>query len=187
MESARLFVAIEVPEAIRHDLDASLTPWRPKLAGARWVPPENWHATLLFLGATAADRIAWVRRRLERVVGDVAPFDTALTTFGGFPSAARARVVWAGLDDRAGRMADLSRSVREALEAEPEDRPFAAHVTVARSDRPRPLPEGLLSAPLPAAAFSVGELVLFRSHSGRPAPRYEPLARFLLGDGAVSG
>jgi 2'-5' RNA ligase len=177
----RLFVAIEIPEAILRDLDSSLAPWRPKLAGARWVPPENWHATLLFLGATAADRVAWVRQRLERVVAEVAPFDTALTTFGGFPSSAHARVVWAGLDDRAGRVADLSRSVREALGAGPDDRSFAAHVTVARSDAPRALPEGFLSIPLPAATLSVGELVLFRSHTGRPAPRYEPLARFPLG------
>ena len=186
MESPRLFVAIEIPEAIRRDLDASLAPWRPKLAGARWVPSENWHATLLFLGATAADRVPWVRDRLDDIAGVATSFATALTTFGGFPSAARARVVWAGLDDRAGRMGDLARSGREALEGAPDDRPFAAHVTVARSGTPQALPEGFLSVPLPAATFRVGELVLFRSHPGRPAPRYAALARFPLGAGTES-
>jgi RNA 2',3'-cyclic 3'-phosphodiesterase len=178
VESPRLFVALEIPAHVRDDLRASLEPWRAELVGFRWVPPENWHATLLFLGATTADRIAWVRARLKETVAGVVAFDTALTTFGGFPSEARARVVWAGLDDGAGRIGGLARSVRESLEVGPEERPFAAHVTVARSDHPRALPQALIASALPAESFTVGELVLFRSHLARPTPRYQPLARF---------
>ena len=54
-------------------------------------------------------------------------------------------------------------------------------MTVARSDPPRALPEAFIATALPAASFTVGELVLFRSHLGRPAPRYEPLARLPFG------
>jgi 2'-5' RNA ligase len=181
MGSQRLFVALEVPEVVRRDLRGMLEPWHTKLTGARWVAPEDWHVTLVFLGAVAADRVASLHAGLEVAVADATPFDTALSSFGGFPSQARARVVWAGLEDRAGCIGDLARSVGAALGAAPEDRPFSAHLTVARSDRPLRLPDDFVHARLPGAHVTVGEIVLFRSHLGRPAPRYEPLARLALG------
>lgn len=183
MGSQRLFVAVEVPEAIRLDLSRRLEPWRSKLTEARWVPSGNWHVTLLFLGATRDDRVVWVRERLGKTCGGASAFDTAITALGGFPSASHARVVWAGLEDRSGRMGQLARRVREGLEAEPDPRPFVAHMTVARTARGPSLPEGFVAIPLSDASFTVGELVLFRSHPQRPAPRYEPLARFPLGSG----
>lgn len=181
MESQRLFVALEIPERVRDDLRSAVEPWRADLPGARWVPPEDWHVTLVFLGATAADRVSSVGAQLKDALAGVVAFDTVLTTFGAFPSRARARVLWAGLDDRAGRIGELARTVRETLGAEPEDRPFAAHVTVARSAPPLRLPEGFTTAAVPSTPFTVRELVLFRSHLARPAPRYESLARFPLG------
>lgn len=181
MESQRLFVALEIPGPVRADLGEALEPWRQELRGARWVPPENWHVTLLFLGATVGDRVPWVRERLGVAAAGAAAFETSLTTLGGFPSAPYARIIWAGLDDRAGRIAELARAVGAAFDAEPEDRPFSAHVTVARSDPAHALPEPFIAIVLPAASFTVGELVLYRSHLGRPAPRYEPLARLPFG------
>ncbi len=180
MALPRLFVALDLPERVRSDLEGALDPWRDRLVGARWAPPGNWHVTLHFLGATQESGIPGIEERLAGAARVARSFETSLTTLGGFPSATRARIVWAGLDDRAGRMGALARSVREVLDAEPEDRPFAAHVTVARNDRPRPLPEGFAATPVPASAFTVRELVLYRSHLGRPAPRYEALARFGL-------
>lgn len=185
MESQRLFVALELPDRVRDDLRSAVEPWRVELPGARWVPPENWHVTLVFLGATAADRVSSVGLRLQDALAGAVAFDTVLTTFGAFPPRERARVLWAGLEDRAGRIAELAHTVREALGAEPEDLPFAAHVTVARSATPLSLPEGFTAATVPSTPFTVKELVLFRSHLARPAPRYEPLARFPLGERAT--
>jgi 2'-5' RNA ligase len=54
-------------------------------------------------------------------------------------------------------------------------------VTLARSDPPLALPEGFRATPLEPVAFRVERVTLFRSHLQRPAPRYEPLARFSLG------
>ena len=185
MESQRLFVALELPDGVRDDLRSAVEPRRADLPGVRWVPPENWHVTLVFLGATSADRVSGVGARLQDALAGVVAFDTVLTTFGGFPSQARARVLWAGLEDRAGRIGELARTVREALGAEPQDRPFAAHVTVARSATPLRLPEGFTAAAVPSTPFTVKELILFRSHLARPAPRYEPLAGFPFGEGVT--
>jgi 2'-5' RNA ligase len=91
-------------------------------------------------------------------------------------------VLWVGLDDRAGALAAIAGALDAAFAARvrPEARPFAAHLTVARSDPPLRLAPGTLSAPVAPVRFVVARLVLYRSHLGRPAPRYEPLGTFPL-------
>jgi RNA 2',3'-cyclic 3'-phosphodiesterase len=62
-----------------------------------------------------------------------------------------------------------------------EKRPFHPHLTVARSDPPLKLPVGYSGTELDSKEWDVDHVVLFRSHLGRPAPRYEALSRFALG------
>jgi 2'-5' RNA ligase len=52
---------------------------------------------------------------------------------------------------------------------------------VARSDPPLRLPSEYTATKLESLVWEVDHVVLFRSHLGRPAPRYEPLAHFRLG------
>ena len=53
-------------------------------------------------------------------------------------------------------------------------------MTVARSDPPLKLDGGCTRARVEPVGFRVEEIVLFRSHLRRPAPRYEPIGRFAL-------
>ena len=178
----RLFVAVTIPAAAGADVDAAVAPWRAAFPRARWVPPENRHVTLKFLGRTYPRLLDWVPERLGEVARGVAPFTTCVAGLGCFPSPVRARVLWAGLEDAQGRLAGLAGAVDDALarEFEPERRAFAAHLTVARSDPPLRLPEDFGTAPLRSDPFEVREIVLFRSHLRRPAPVYEPIGRFPL-------
>jgi 2'-5' RNA ligase len=180
MAPARLFVALEVPEPVRHGLSEVVAPWRSRLSGARWTLPESWHVTLLFLGATDEDRIGWIQDRLAEVTRTTPALRTSLTRLGGFPSSARAKIVWAGLDDSNGPMARLAASVAAALETRLEHEPFSPHVTLARAHRPVRLPKEFTAQELASPSFDVTELVLFRSHLGGGPPRYEPLARLQL-------
>lgn len=178
----RLFVAIEIAQEAKDVVARAVEPIRADHPKARWAPPQDWHVTLKFLGATVPRLQAWVLERLEAVAADAAAFPTRLSGMGCFPAPARARVVWAGLDDTHGRIAELALGVDAAVskEFEPETRPFVAHLTVARSDPPLALAEGFAQMALVSEPFTVGELVLYRSHPGRPASRYEALARFPL-------
>jgi RNA 2',3'-cyclic 3'-phosphodiesterase len=179
----RLFVAIEIPAEARNEVAAAIAPWRGEFPHARWVPAQNWHVTMKFLGATYPRLRGWVEERVGNAAARASPFSTRIVGLGSFPSARRARVVWAGLDDADGRMAALAGGVDDSLARrfEAERRPFTAHLTVARSDPPLRLPEGFVETPLETPSFEVDRLVLFRSHLRRPAPRYEPLATFPLG------
>jgi 2'-5' RNA ligase len=179
----RLFVAVEVPEKVKDAIEEAIQPWREEFPRARWAPRENWHVTLKFLGRTWPRLADWVPQQVEAAASGVEPFHTRVTGVGGFPSPAKARVVWAGLDDENGRAAGLAASIEGGLleEFPAEKRVFHPHLTVARSDPPVKLPPDFAETPLLTEEWEVDQVVLFRSQLRRPAPLYEPLARFPLG------
>ncbi|MGZ8628762.1 MAG: RNA 2',3'-cyclic phosphodiesterase, partial [Actinomycetota bacterium] len=117
-----------------------------------------------------------------------APFQTRVSELGAFPSARRARVLWIGLEDPGRRLAAIAASLDERLARDfpPEQRPFAAHLTLARFDPPVPVVEELATTTVESPPFPVDRVVLYRSHLRRPAPVYEPLEAFPL-TGPVPG
>jgi 2'-5' RNA ligase len=178
----RLFVAVDVPEEVRLLVHDALQPLRERYPTARWVPRENQHVTLKFLGRTWPRLVEWVTSQVGPVAARAAPFSTRVEGIGAFPSARRARVLWAGLDDAEGCMGSLAADLDAALagEFEREKRAFTAHLTVARFDPPTAVGEVPQIAGEP---FEVDRLVLYRSHLQRPAPVYEVLEAFPLGGG----
>jgi 2'-5' RNA ligase len=178
----RLFVAIEIPERAKAAVEEVLGPWRDEFPKARWVPRENWHVTMKFLGRTWPRLREWVPQRIEAAAGEVRSFRAGLAGLGSFPSRRRGRVLWAGLEDEGGGLAHLATTLDEALgdEFPAETRRFHPHLTVARSEPPLSLPPAFAETGFAIEAWEVDHVVLFRSHLQRPAPRYEPLARFQL-------
>ena len=178
----RLFVAIEVPGSVKDAVEEAFGPWREMFPRARWVPRENLHVTLKFLGRTWPRLSEWVPERVGEAAAGLTPFDTRLTRVGSFPSARTGRVLWAGFEDES-RLVQVAAAVETALldEFPAEKRAFHPHLTVARSDPPVRLPPAFARTPLVTPDWTVDHVVLFRSHLRRPAPLYEPLARFGFG------
>jgi 2'-5' RNA ligase len=177
----RLFAAVEIPEDIRGALVEAVLPVRERFPKARWVPIQNQHVTVKFLGSTYPRLVEWVTGSISTVAGNHAPFPTRVEGLGAFPSGRKARVLWAGLDDGEGRLERLAAALDEALAREfaPEKRAFTPHLTVARFDPPVPLDP--LEVAFESEPFEIDRIVLFRSHLRRPAPLYEPLEIFPLG------
>jgi 2'-5' RNA ligase len=179
----RLFLAVEVPLAVLNVVNAAVRPWRESFPAARWIPPENYHVTLKFLGRTAARLTPWVGETVGAIAGAHPPATLQVRGLGAFPSTQRARVLWAGIDDPAGVLtglvADLETGLAESFR--PEVRRFHPHLTVARSEPPLRLPEPYAGTTLASGSFVVDRVVLFRSHlQGRRSPKYEPLRTFAL-------
>jgi RNA 2',3'-cyclic 3'-phosphodiesterase len=179
----RLFVAVEIPEEIRGALAEAVSPIRERFPKARWVPTQNQHVTLKFLGSTYPRLVEWVGETVSSVARQHKPFETRVEGLGAFPNARRARVLWAGLDDTERQLERLAAGLDEALAKEfaQETRAFTAHLTVARFDPPAGLEP--LEVAFESDAFEIGRIVLFRSHLRRPAPVYEPIGIFTLGSG----
>lgn len=181
--SERLFLAVEIPTEAKSAIVAAIEPLREAFPSARWLPAENWHVTLKFLGPTPETLVTWIERTVREVTGGHAPALASVRNLGAFPSTGRARVVWAGIDDPTGALTRLAAGLAASLAVEfrVDVRAFTPHVTVARPEPPIRLTEAIAEAPtLSTEAFPIDRVVLFRSHLGRPAPRYEPLATFPL-------
>lgn len=181
----RLFVAIDLPEDVRTLVEQGVAPLRERFPQARWVPTRNQHVTLKFLGTTWPRLVDQVIQTVGEVAGAHHALETRVAELGAFPSARRARVLWVGLDDPAGRLAAIASALDEALAEHfrPEKRAFTPHLTVARFDPPIRLDDDLAEVGVESRPFGVEWLVVYRSHLQRPAPVYEAIATFPLGAG----
>ena len=136
----RLFVALDLPDAVKRDLAA----WKTPIAGATWVRPESFHLTLKFLGdQVAPERVPAIREALAGV--RIAPFAFRLAGVGRFPPSEKkaARVLWVGVDAPpalAEGFAQVERAMI-ALGFAPESHAFHPHITLARLKTPKTTPE----------------------------------------------
>ena len=126
----RLFIALELPEIIRHTL-ADLD---PQVKGLRWLPAEQLHMTLSFIGQVNATDEEPLRDALMDV--QVPPFFLPIEgvgTFGG----ARPSVVWGGVGRGHPHLFALHKHVQDAVlraGLEPDLKPFHPHITLARAN-----------------------------------------------------
>lgn len=187
----RLFVALEVPADVRHDLRQRLTPLQETWSDPRWVPERNWHLTLSFLGEVDEATQGEVTAAMRRVAATHGPFSISLRGGGSFPPRRPARVLWVGVEPAApvaSLQSDLAAALPAAGGTGGDERRFHAHVTIARC-RP-PAGRERLTAWQAAVGdygspeFNIASLSLMRSHLQRPAPRYERLAHVPLGGAA---
>jgi 2'-5' RNA ligase len=171
-------VALALPAAVKDELGRAIDSLEQHVAGARWVPKENLHLTLAFLGRVDDGRVGEISSAIAGAVQGHVDFNVRIGELGAFPSAKRARVLWAGLDDPTRGIAGLAESVGEALEPlgfPREKRAFAAHVTLARMKSPRSVD---LNAMLEPISFPVERISLFESRLGRPNAVYSELTTF---------
>jgi 2'-5' RNA ligase len=190
----RLFVALEPPDLVRRRL-ATLQSELKRAAGrhavdVKWVPPENIHLTLQFLGAVPEERAGDVKRAVAEAAATAGTLALEVRGVGGFPNARRPRVLWAGILGDVAPLAALAAELGRRLAPlgfPPEERAFSAHLTLGRARDPRGLP-GLAAAlgatsSAPGAPWRAHDVVLLQSHLSPAGPRYEALARAPLGAG----
>ncbi len=124
----RLFVALDPPDSAR----LSLVRLCNGVPGAKWVPPDQLHLTLRFIGEVDNGTFADIADALAAV--SVAPFSLRLSGVGHFPPRGAPKVLWAGVDDGvpAARLHDEIETRLRRLGLAPDSRKFAPHVTLAR-------------------------------------------------------
>ncbi|HYX92314.1 MAG TPA: RNA 2',3'-cyclic phosphodiesterase [Myxococcaceae bacterium] len=183
----RLFLGIDVGEEARGALGVAVEKLRRRAPDAKWVPAENLHATLVFLGRIDDEHVEALRRAVDEVASRHPAAELRLAGGGSFGTKKRPRVLFVALDGQVDLLARAQADLETAMQAfgyEPEKRPFHAHVTLARARDPRG--DASLAAcvealgavkPLPV---SVREIVLYQSTLSRSGPRYEAFHRALL-------
>jgi 2'-5' RNA ligase len=176
----RLFVALDLPWDLRQRIAALAGGGLP---GARWVPPENYHLTLRFIGETPGYRAEEIDIALAglRARG----FQLSLSGVGTFAKGGRSTALWLGVE-RNPQLDHLQNKIETALQRaglEAERRRFQPHVTLARLDN---VAEGKLVSyvqahnlfrtdPVPVTHFT-----LFSSQLGKEASVYTAEVEYAL-------
>jgi 2'-5' RNA ligase len=186
--SLRLFVAVWPDADTRRQLAGVLERLRQPDADVKWVPPENLHLTLRFLGDMDAERVPDLQECLARAVAPAAPFAVRYEELGTFPPRGAARVIWAGVAEGARELAALAVRVEKALLAgrflsSPEKRPFRAHLTLGRPRSARgsaPLRDLLGNLSFRSGTHLLGEVTLVESRLTPRGAVYSNVAVFPL-------
>lgn len=189
----RLFIGIELPVDVKSDLASMADCCRRRMAPVaphavlRWVPQDNLHITVWFLGDVDERREVMLKEALGRPFR-AAPFAARLGSLGAYPPGGSPRVIWVGVDEGKEGLQSVYAELGERLPAlgfEPERRPYSPHVSLARvKDIPRSegsaLRAVLQTSPGEPARFAVSALTLFQSRTLPSGSEYESLLRVLL-------
>lgn len=176
----RLFVGLDLPWVLRERLAGLAT----GIPGARWLPADNYHITLRFIGEVAA----WQAEEIDHTLAGLKArgFTLSLTGVGTFEKSGRPTSLWVGVE-RNPQLDLLQAKIETACQRaglERERRRFAPHVTLARLDNAA---EAKLagwvqannlfrSEPMPVEHFT-----LFSSLLGKEASVYTAEVEYALG------
>jgi 2'-5' RNA ligase len=181
----RLFVAMPLPSEAVDVVVSLVADLRRRVPGAetvRWVRMDGLHLTLRFLGPVEEDGIPALSSAVDDVAQEQSPFGISISGGGAFPAIARPRIIWLGITTGAADLASMAGRLGSRIETlgwAAEERPFRAHLTLARCDGVRAGPavarELTSIAESLDLSFQVGSLVLFESLTGRGPARYVPV------------
>jgi 2'-5' RNA ligase len=193
----RLFIALDIDEAIRQRITRfaeGVTGFAPD---ARWTKPESLHVTLKFIGEQPEAAVEQIKNALGTIA--IEPAEINFRGYGFFPTAKSPRVFWIGIE--AGpQLAALAAAIddkTESLGIPKEARAFSPHLTLARgsggSGSPRRLKadapnrtfqrlqEKLSARSTPEfGTMTPREFFLYQSQLSPKGSKYTKLARFDL-------
>lgn len=183
MQRVRAFIAIPVASGVAARASELIKRLRTTEAAVNWVPPQNLHLTLKFLGETPINESPEICEAVKRAVTDAPPFDLAFRGLSAFPSIEKPRTIWLGVSEGIEDLADLAGRIDGELAKlgyARETRRFAAHLTIGRVRESIPSDHPLLDAMAKHADFDanvmgVDEVVIYASFLDKKGPTYDAL------------
>jgi RNA 2',3'-cyclic 3'-phosphodiesterase len=180
----RAFVSADLGGA--PGLDRFLQELRAAGEGLKIVSPAQLHVTLKFLGDIEDGIVPAVLDIVQAACSGIGPIRLRIRSAGSFPSLARMKVIWVGLEgaEPLGTIAGRLDARLERLGILRESRPWAPHVTVARVRAPRGLDRvrGVIESHREEvfAEVAVSEIGLKQSVLTPSGPIYSDIGRVAL-------
>jgi 2'-5' RNA ligase len=135
MSLLRAFIAVEIPLEVRQAVCHATSDLQKKISSlVRWVPMENMHFTLKFLGDISPANVEMLTQMLQAETDLFHCFDLRFDGLGSFPNLKRPRVIYIGIQAPAA-LKTLQRGIESAsrrLGYESEERGFSPHLTIGR-------------------------------------------------------
>jgi 2'-5' RNA ligase len=136
MKSIRSFIAIPLDPEVSRAAVRLIERVREPGDGIKWVPTDNLHLTLKFLGDVHNTEVPQVCAVIRAVCKAHAPFELKFSGTGGLPAIDRARVLYAGVADPSGTLTEIVMALEHQLAAlgfKPEPRDYKPHLTLGRA------------------------------------------------------
>ena len=175
----RVFVALELPQKTKDNLERSANQFAQHSNGGNFVPKQNYHITLHFLGNVAASDIIYIQSAMDAVKDLPAP-ELQIQQFAMLRAS---DIVCARLKQSA-ELVKLHDALGEKLEAngfEVEHRAYRPHVTLIRKKSfTLPFSEVTKSVDVYNMPFVADSVVLYESVFGNDGVSYRELYRVTL-------
>ncbi|MEN6508755.1 MAG: RNA 2',3'-cyclic phosphodiesterase [Smithella sp.] len=185
-KNIRAFLAIEPPEDILQAMSRLQEKLKREVSGKiSWTRPEGRHLTLKFFGDVSMEDVDKISAAVQNRVASGLSLNLKVEKPGVFPDARKPRILWCGMAGDVVQLSVLQKQLDtdfDALGFPKEDRPFRAHLTLARIKDPRGV-SGIGEALAKQGAFTAGEfvcreLILFQSQLTPQGAIYTKLAAF---------
>jgi len=124
----RLFIAIDIPEAIRMEVEGM----GRSIPKARPVPADQLHLTLKFIGEIEGSRLLDVHDALQEI--SLPRFALFLKGVGTFPPRGTPRILWTGVQpiDKIAALRNAIERTLAAIDIPRERKKYTPHITLAR-------------------------------------------------------
>lgn len=136
MALVRTFIAVEFSESLKEQISEIQKSLKVELGKLKWVPKDNFHLTLKFIGDVESRQVPKMAEGLKRTVQGRKPFTVNLAGLGGFPQIHFPKVIWIGVNQGREGLIQLQTAVEDALVVQGfdrETRSYSPHLTLARS------------------------------------------------------
>ena len=203
-QQVRSFIAIEISSQIRNGIARYLKRHITNENDVKWVPQDQFHLTLKFLGDVPMNEMHQVIAGIEKACRETDPFDLVFEGIGAFPNDHLPRTLWVGVSEGIEESRILAEQIDLELERlgfPREPRRFTPHLTIGRVKqagdryprRDRTVQEVQENSDTGLGAFlalekeppffgisSVDGVTLFSSELSRSGPKYDVLAEIDL-------
>ena len=194
MEVIRAFIAVNLSPDILDRIDQVALDLKTRMDSVpiRWVPIENIHLTLKFLGNVSTANLEILKDILGKVVSSHHESDISVGGIGVFPKPHNPRVVWVGMEVPQELIA-LQHNIEietARLGYSREHRPFSPHLTFGRVSRNASTQDVQIIAKILEnykvgflGATRVRTVYLFRSDLKPEGAEYKPIYTAALNEG----
>jgi len=188
-KNIRAFLAIEPPEDILQKISDLQEKLKREISGRlSWTRPQGQHLTLKFFGDISTDDVKNICSAVQKRIVLEAKLNLNVEKLGVSPDARRPRVLWCGVTGDVEKLVTLQKKLDSDfadIGFPAEERPFKAHLTLARIKDSREI-TGMNEALKKHDSFTAGEFVtdklfLFQSNLSPQGAVYTKLAEFALG------
>lgn len=185
----RLFIAINASEPLVKTFPPTLKKLKINAdrrdMAVKWVPLENLHVTLAFIGERPSEDIPVIEEIMKSISAKIPAFDLKVEDMGAFSSEQDARVLWLGVQNKK-ILNQLRDELIEGLDQgdllfREEVRPYVPHLTIGRLKNPRSVKD--MISPFKRKSFGkihINEIVLYESKIQGVFPVYTPVLRYQL-------